>query len=130
MCKHAMNRCPSKKDQKTKYVNCKGEHPVSYRGYVVTKEHQRRRDKQPNFRKFKQDSTIIGNNSQNVSKKQFESENNPKSINYKKYKKDTKAQNKDINNNNNNKNYKEEMFSIRKTFFHTPNPREAGGSNQ
>lgn len=53
--KHYTNTCPLNRDQKPTCVNCKGEHPASYRGCPVAKEQQERRNRQIYYRQKDQE---------------------------------------------------------------------------
>lgn len=52
--KHLTKNCLLKSDQRPKCVNCRGDHPASYRGCPIAKERQLIRKKQTNTRRQKQ----------------------------------------------------------------------------
>ena len=66
---HATNICPFGKNLKAKCANCKGDHPASYRGCIIAKEYQKRKDNYSKNRKSNQESTVINKNLQKNGKR-------------------------------------------------------------
>lgn len=75
--KHSTKGCTFRRDQKSKCINCRGDHPANYRGCPVAKEQQARRNKLVNARQQRQNKARVEEKS-NINMEKSEVENKQK----------------------------------------------------